>query len=223
METKLFNAFEDRPSIRYRPGTSDEAIIQAVIIDKKEYLFPKFEPKIIFDIGANIGVVSVVLANVYPNAKIYSFEPVKENFDLLKTNVSSYLNVKPLFYGLGKEDGKARIYPSEDPTNLGGFSNHISNGEGSIISLVGVCSAVKEFGVPDLIKIDTEGAEWDILGFMPGIQKTKWICGELHGVRDYQLLSYLTPWFHLQHSRGFGDKVWHFQALSKTWTDFGLN
>lgn len=220
--TKLFNAFEDRASIRYRPGTSDEAIIKAVIIDRTEYAFPKFEPKIIFDIGANIGVVSVVLANVYPDAKIYSFEPVLENFTLLAENVSHYKNITPKWYGLGRESGKARIYHSEDPTNLGGFSNHIKHGDGLMVHLTGISEVCKEFGVPDLIKIDTEGAEYDILTNMPNLDKVKWICGELHGVRDYALLDHLSKDFHLHFSRFFHDKVWHFSALSKEFLELNM-
>ncbi len=225
METKLFNAFEDRPPIRYRPGTSDEHIIQALLVEKKEYVFPKFEPRLIFDIGSNIGVVSIILANVYPQAKIYCFEPIRENFDLLKENVVSYENVFPMQVALGNRTEDRRIYKSDDPTNFGGFSTHISNQEdpGTLISVLDVEKLCDKIGTPDLIKIDCEGAEHEILTSIPGLKQVKWITGELHGIKDYALLERLDRDFRLQLSRGFGDKVWHFHALSKSWVDFGLD
>jgi FkbM family methyltransferase len=218
--TKKFEAFQDRPPIIYRPGTSDEAIIKAVIIDKSEYLFPNFEPKIIFDIGANIGVVSTLLTNVYPTAKIYSFEPEKENFELLVKNVSTYPNVTPMKVGLGNKTEDRILYASTDETNLGGFSNFIKDGaESQTVNIVRVDKICSEVGTPDIIKIDVEGAEYEILRAIPDIAKVKWITGELHGVDEYKLLDYLSPHFTFQLGRRLHDKVWHFHALSKSWAE----
>jgi hypothetical protein len=49
----------------------------------------------------------------------------------------------------------------------------------------------------DLIKIDTEGAEYDILTAFPTevLQRVNWIIGELHDHKDFDLLAYLSPWF----------------------------
>lgn len=223
--TKKYYAFEDRPPIVYRPGTSDEAIIQAVIIEKKEYAFPVFSPKIIFDIGGNIGVVAIVMANIYPEAKIYSFEPVEENFELLLENVSEYKNISPMRMALGNKTEQRMMYPSENPLNLGGYSTFIPTENDrqmrKMIDVVDVAKVCDKIGVPDLIKIDCEGAEYEILTAIPDIHLVKWIAGELHGIDDYRLLAYLSSHFRLQHERGFGDKVWHFHALAKSWTDFG--
>lgn len=223
MKTKKFVFDDEKPPIIYRPGTSDEAIINSVLINQQEYSFPAFDAKLVFDIGANIGVVSVILAMVYPNAKIMAFEPVKENFDLLKLNAEHYPNIKPLHCALGKKYEKKRIFKSDDKTNLGGFSTHIKAEEGEEISIVRTSVICQELGVPDVVKIDVEGAEADILSDIPNIQKVKWIAGELHGVDDYALLGFLSKHFHLGHGRRFGDKVWHFHAVSKSWTDFGLD
>ena len=44
-----------------------------------------------------------------------------------------------------------------------------------------------------MIKIDTEGAEYDILTGLEEkiLQESDWITGELHGNRDFELLNYL--------------------------------
>lgn len=215
--SKLFHAFDERPPIKYRPGTSDEAVIKAVIIDRNEYAFPKMNPQLVFDIGANIGVVSVVMANIFPGAKILAFEPEIENFKLLSENMASYKNVTPMNCGLGSKTETAMLYASEDPVNLGGYSNHIpgpSSGNIPIVSMAQMCDKV---GTPDVIKIDCEGAEYDILTSIPHIEDVKWITGELHGVKDFALLDFLSKEFLIQTSRRFGDKVWHFHALSIKW------
>ena len=52
-----------------------------------EYYFPEeLKPKVIFDIGGNIGITSVYLASLFPEAQIYTFEPLKENFEILKNH-----------------------------------------------------------------------------------------------------------------------------------------
>ena len=54
---------------------------------------------------------------------------------------------------------------------------------------------IEELGISsiDLIKIDTEGAEYDILSSLNDeiLLSILWITGELHGNRDFELLNYL--------------------------------
>lgn len=220
-ELKKFESFENKPPILYRVGTSDESIIQTVFVERKEYVFPPaFDPKIIFDIGANIGVVSVILANLYPEAKIYAFEPERENYEILEKNVSSYPNVKTFEVGLGDRMCSRVLFKSDDSKNLGGFSTHIK-GKGQVaddsITILKTSTLIERFGTPDLIKIDCEGAEYEILNDVPEIEKVKWIAGELHGINDFHLLAMLNEkGFNLQLSGKHKDsKIWHFFAENK--------
>jgi precorrin-6B methylase 2 len=52
-----------------------------------------FNPKVIFDIGANLGQSAIKYSKEFPNAKIYSFEPVDSTYTLLKRNVQDISNV----------------------------------------------------------------------------------------------------------------------------------
>lgn len=219
---KKFIWDEKKPAVLYRPGTADEAIIQSVLVDQGEYLFPRidsrFDPKICYDIGGNIGVVAVVLASIYPKSKIFSFEPVPENFELLKQNAAPYPNITALNFGLGGDTGQRRIWDSDDPRNLGGFSVVIKNPEGKnqMVSVRDVASVFQQYGAPDLIKIDVEGAEAEIFEAMPNIERVKWIAGELHGIRDFQVLDLLSKHFTIQCARDFQAKCWHFHALNRS-------
>ena len=187
------------PPIYYRDGTSDAAIIQAMFCENPEYIFPiGADLKHIFDIGGNIGILSVIMANHFPKAKIYSFEPVKENFDILLKNIAPYPNVTAFNYGLGSKNEIVNINTSDDPRNHGGFSLHDigvdTEGRKQNVTIRNVNDVIDEIGVGiDLIKIDTEGSEYDVLTAITdeNLKSINWILGELHGVKDFETLNHL--------------------------------
>lgn len=218
---KFFGFGDDKPPILYRPESCDESIIHSNVIERNEYLFPKMAPKIVFDIGANIGVISAILAQIYPDAIIYAFEPIESNFEILLMNAEAYPNIKPKKFGLGPRREMRHFFPSDNIINHGGYSTEIKSDKPTIScqieSMTEIC---KVLGPPDLIKIDVEGAEHSILTDMtePQLHSLKWIAGELHGIKDFALLDFLSAKFEIQVQRNFGDVVYHFHARNKTWT-----
>ncbi|MEQ8424555.1 MAG: hypothetical protein RIA63_07580, partial [Cyclobacteriaceae bacterium] len=72
----------------------------------EEYLLRqlgKTNPKIIFDVGGNVGEYAALAAKYSPNAKIYSFEPVSKTFEQLKIVAGRIKNIEPIKAGLYKE------------------------------------------------------------------------------------------------------------------------
>jgi len=190
--------------VYYRTSSSDMTLIYEILLKSKyksEYYLPKkLNPKIIFDIGGNIGITSIYLAKLFPDSLIYSFEPMPENFEILQKNISQYKNIRAFNYGLGSKNGSFKVYLSSDPENYGGISFYPDahgNQEKSYISceVKNVNEIINDLKVEsiDLIKIDTEGAEYDILSTLKVdiLRGTSWITGELHGNRDFELLDYL--------------------------------
>ena len=190
--------------VYYRTSSSDMTLIYEILLKSKyksEYYLPeKLNPKIIFDIGGNIGITSIYLAKLFPDSLIYSFEPMPENFEILQKNISQYKNIRAFNYGLGSKNGSFKVYLSSDPENYGGISFYPDahgNQEKSYISceVKNVNEIIDDLKVEsiDLIKIDTEGAEYDILSTLKVdiLRGTSWITGELHGNRDFELLDYL--------------------------------
>lgn len=226
LQLKKYWAFDaEAPPIYYRSGTSDEGIIQTLLLQQQDYKFPSApDLSLIYDMGANIGIASIIMTRLYPGATIHAFEPQEENFEVLKKNIEGYPKIVPHKYALGSSTGIKKLFPSDDPKNKGGFSTIIEHGEPVQIGVQSIKSVVERYGVPELIKIDVEGAECEILRNLPNIDRVSWITGELHSEdAEYLLLHILSTHFRLQLSRGFFDKVWHFQALNKSWTDFGLD
>jgi FkbM family methyltransferase len=68
----------------------DVAICHEVQIDDcyrvRELAAAGFEPEIIVDIGAHIGSFTVLAKKYFPRAKIYSFEPLRQHYDVLVRN-----------------------------------------------------------------------------------------------------------------------------------------
>jgi FkbM family methyltransferase len=59
----------------------------------------------ILDVGANFGQFTNTALHLWPNAKIYSFEPIPECFDKLANSVKNNSNVKVYNIGVGAESG----------------------------------------------------------------------------------------------------------------------
>jgi len=213
--------------IFYRPGTSDVTIIyEALFRPPGTYWMPEvLNPSTILDIGGNIGVVSAYLAHRFPQAQIFAFEPVPENFDLLLKNTSICRNVKGFPVALGKENDLQGIYTSSNPRNFGGYSVFEKESDGSVKMSVPIRNPgdfLRELGIPkvEVIKIDTEGAEYDILTAIDPemLQSVQWIAGELHGINDFNLLAYLSQWFDLSVKKPLKKRHFMFNACNKSLT-----
>lgn len=212
-------------AIHYRPGSSDPEVIYKILLKggkKADYWVPPgVQPKVIWDIGANIGSASVYLAERFPQAQIHAFEPVPENFALVEKNVAG-LTVMPHNLAIGAQDGEIEITASDYPLNFGGFSFHYSGSVAAPVAKVRMARPdtliAQGIPAPDLIKVDTEGAEWDILTSFPEevLSRVGWILGELHSVRSFELLEYLSRWFLIETKKSMKSPLFMFSAKNKT-------
>jgi len=213
--------------LNYRPGTSDQSLIYEILLkpgSKAEYWLPDdIDAKVVLDIGANIGIASNYLSRRFPQAKIFAFEPVPANFALLSRNVEALGNVRPIMKALGAKDGSFEMFHSDTATNLGGYSFHEAGSDAGRRVRVEVREARSmmqelDIEVADVIKIDTEGAEYDILTSLGRdfLGKVKWIYGELHGNRDFELLAYLSEQFRIGVRKTMNKRLFMFQARNKS-------
>lgn len=226
MKNKLKKFISESDDIKepiyFRPGTLDEHIIDRLIVKRDEYKFPMLEPKLVFDIGANIGVAAILLSQIYPKAQIHCFEPEPENFEILRLN-TEHLGSRVVLnkVALSNHNGTAMLQGSDDPKNHGGFSMHILKEDSKFaqqqIPVVRTSFYMAKVGIPEVIKIDCEGAEHDILLDVPDLSKVLWIAGELHNVKDHELLAHLTAkGFDIESRRNFGEANWPFHAANKS-------
>jgi len=135
----------------------DEYIGQRIALGKyEEYetklLLEQTKPtSVVFDIGANIGYYTLLMAQ--KAKKVYAFEPEKEVFGILKKNVeeNNLKNVVLFNKAVGDKNRKVGIIKNND--NFG--DNRIV--DGSDIDCVRLDEVIGE--KVDLMKIDTQGWE----------------------------------------------------------------
>lgn len=121
---------------------------------------------VVLDIGANIGYYTLIAARLVGNSgRVYAIEPESENLSILRRNVelNDYGNIIVKQEALSNKRGKATLY--KDMLNLGGHSlsrrNTLPGGKNyASVDTLPLDDFLSREGVrPDLIKIDTQGAE----------------------------------------------------------------
>jgi hypothetical protein len=75
----------------------------------------------ILDIGANVGQFSYTLKKLFPNIDIYSFEPNKLAFEILKHNLNKIEGAKVFNLAIGLKSGKRKLFFSPDASAEGSF------------------------------------------------------------------------------------------------------
>jgi len=123
----------------------------------------------IIDVGANIGFFSLFAYERFPSAKIFSFEPVPNNFEKLKHHVlkNGCDRIHCYLQAVAKENGKNTIWvdPTQEITTNASIRHNIKQGqqlEIETISLTGIFNRLKMTSC-DLLKLDCEGAEFEIV------------------------------------------------------------
>jgi len=143
----------------------------------------------IVDIGANIGIFTIRAARQFPKSKVISYEPLQENFRLLKENIDfNNLRERVVPINLAVAGGKGEVDFFIHNQDSGGGSIY-RHGDDETIKLVKVktVSLVDVFesnGITecDFMKMDCEGSEEEILYNAPSdiIRKIRNLTIEWH-------------------------------------------
>lgn len=217
--------------LHYRPGSSDPWALYEHLMkppQRDEYAPPREMPlrpeevKTVLDIGANVGATALYFARLYPNAQVYAFEPAPDNFAVLERNIANSQRIRGFNFGLGAADATLELYHSDNPVNFGGYSLHPAGSDTSKtvrIQVRNVATVLGELALEkiEVIKVDTEGAEWDILTAFPEsvLRSAQYVTGELHGNKDFALLEYLSQWFDVGMRKKLSSRLFNFQAVRK--------
>lgn len=152
----------------------------------KEYQKPGFEIKkddTIIDIGAHIGLFALYASQFCKSGKIYCFEPIKENFDILISNVelNGITNILPVNAAVSTDNKMVTIYLNEDQS---GHSMHVVGSKKVEVKSVSLQNIFDLNSIEqcDLLKVDCEGEEYSIMDALPPsyYHKIKKICLEYH-------------------------------------------
>jgi FkbM family methyltransferase len=132
-----------------------------------EYVFQSGIYNTFFDVGANIGIYSLIAANQSPNSRVFAFEPHPVTFSFLMENVriNFYGNqIKCFQFALGDSNTKTLFRNSAGDSTNRVIKDTDENIEALEVILRRGDSFCAEMGiVPQVMKIDVEGYENQVL------------------------------------------------------------
>lgn len=154
--------------------------------------FPK--SPVILDIGANVGYAALYFFRSFPQAIVHSFEPMPYLQTVLKKHLLQHPKNNWHFheYGLWKEDGDLDIFTTstDDFTSVSGIMHFDDAHHKVSIAVRSLASFLQEQKINhiDLLKMDCEGAEYEILFQLPevffdGIEK---MAMETHDTKQHK-------------------------------------
>ena len=155
------------------------------LLDRSFGSQPRFHPfdqvpkdiraKIVMDVGANVGDVTLAALKTYPDCHVICFEPVDSTFEVLKKRLSSYegrftlhqqalssvngvgeINITT-FHGANSISAQSKLHSELNP--------HVKEIGKQSISLVRLDDLMQHADLPrvDIMKIDVEGHEYDVI------------------------------------------------------------
>jgi FkbM family methyltransferase len=132
---------------------------------------------VVWDVGASYGIYSLFVGKKISSIKAYAFEPEQKTFKLLNKNIrlNGIENVMPMNYALGDIDGSTILHTSSS-ANIGTHSlvqrNDYPVSEKGITVEIRKGDSIVTAGIidsPTIVKIDVEGAEFNVLKGMKEI------------------------------------------------------
>jgi FkbM family methyltransferase len=164
-------------TITYRLNPGDIQSVREVLID--EVYRPPFEsrPRVVVDLGANIGLTSLYYLLTLAPECVIAVEPDPENAALARRNLADF-EVDVVEAAVAAQAGWVR-FASSGESNLGRIS---SNGD-MIVRAITMPEVVElcPGGHIDLLKVDIEGGEGDLFGGdCSWLTKVSTIIAELH-------------------------------------------
>jgi FkbM family methyltransferase len=142
-----------------RPRDSDLSVLwTAFFLRDCDFEFP-FPPSAIIDAGANVGYVSVFLANKYPEARILAVEVDPGNVEILRENVQNY-NVDVVQAALWSSHSCYCVDRSSDKS-YGFRVREVAEETPGALRTLTITDLLEKLGTEqvDLLKLDIEGGE----------------------------------------------------------------
>lgn len=135
---------------------------------ENQYLPSDFKVKSndnVIDIGAHVGMFSAFISQYCKNGKIISYEPDKENYKMLTDliQLNNLENITAFNRAVSSKSGKIKFYL--DRKDSSAHSMYKENRDLEFIKSDTIEDIFKNSGISEcnLLKMDCEGAEFDIL------------------------------------------------------------
>jgi FkbM family methyltransferase len=137
----------------------------------QEYFVPGFEINkndVVIDVGGHIGLFSIYASQFCTDGKIFCYEPIKENFNLLIENIelNHLQNVHPFNTAVSKSIDEITIYLNDDEAGHSMFLETANYRKAKSTTLTKIFSD-NNIDKCNFLKLDCEGAEYEIIDTTP--------------------------------------------------------
>ena len=133
----------------------------------------RYEVTTCFDVGANLGQTAERLVRVFPEADVYSFEPVPETFEQLKKHVTDYRHVRPFNLGMSDKVEQSRMFLADASGRNRVGSDELEGGVSVQLNTLDYFCQTQSVHHINLLKIDVEGHEMQVLRGAEGLLRNR--------------------------------------------------
>jgi len=164
--------FETKSGIKLkiRTRTTDLMALTNVWLIQ-EYLDDEFNIEnndVVLDIGGHIGLFALFASQFCKKGKIFCFEPIKENYNILLENIelNAVKNIIPFNLAVYDDSKRVKMYLNEDDAGHSIILPSSKSIQTDSISLKKIFDDNK-INLCDFAKIDCEGSEYSIIDALP--------------------------------------------------------
>ncbi len=144
-------------------------------LDKEPYFYSWVDDHIndgdvVWDVGANIGVMAMAIAELTPGAEVHAFEPVPSSFASLQHNTvfNGMSRIKCWPIAMHSKNGSLLMNLDSYASGSSLHDAGDADAENPLVAISHRADDMKDFNIPDPdhMKIDVDGFEMDVLDGM---------------------------------------------------------
>jgi len=169
-----------------RTNRVDRIVIKEIFAEKvyHRYINQLKDNSVVIDIGGNIGAFSLLAARQNRGIKVYTYEPFEENFLILNDNIKLnglYQQIKAFNVAVSGTEGVRTVFSGRSDARSNLYENEGEKLQIKTCTLRNILED-NEISICDLLKMDCEGAEYEILYSTPDeiFDRIKTISMEYH-------------------------------------------
>jgi FkbM family methyltransferase len=168
------------PIVLRSAPSSDAQVFDQIFIEREYQSIEQIStPRLILDLGANIGLSSLYFAREFPQAEIIAVEPDPGNFAMLQKNVAAYPRITPLLGAIWHSSRQLQLAPGTYKDRKEWATQVVEGSDGGVQAF-DIPSLVGD-RVIDLLKIDIERSEIELFSKNTGwLRQVRNLCIELH-------------------------------------------
>ena len=171
-----FKMRTETPMEKYRSATWDSKEPET-----NEWIASFGADDVFFDVGANVGLYSLLASYMHPGISCFSFEPMRQNFEALQDNIkmNGFKNIHAIRCAVGSAYGIMGFVCDKQETGSSGgqIVDTPSARKVTVVTIDGLClgrhaqfqTRFQKLPIPTHVKIDIDGQELEVVKGMRNV------------------------------------------------------